>query len=148
MNIAIIPAAGSGSRLGGEVPKQFIEIAGAPILIHTIRRFVECSEIDLMHFDLSVNREQIYFTLDNGNNSEKQELSEIRVLGSSLPQAEGVKPHRAVHNNKSVATMDAVSQANKSMQGDAPACNVCGHITVRSGTCYKCLNCGNSLGCS
>ncbi|NUM32358.1 MAG: vitamin B12-dependent ribonucleotide reductase [Bacteroidetes bacterium] len=36
----------------------------------------------------------------------------------------------------------------KSMQSDAPACNVCGHITVRSGTCYKCLNCGNSLGCS
>jgi len=41
-----------------------------------------------------------------------------------------------------------MSAANKSMQGDAPACNVCGHITVRSGTCYKCLNCGNSLGCS
>ncbi|POY35597.1 ribonucleoside-diphosphate reductase, adenosylcobalamin-dependent [Solitalea longa] len=34
------------------------------------------------------------------------------------------------------------------VQSDAPACNVCGHITVRSGTCYKCLNCGNSLGCS
>jgi ribonucleoside-diphosphate reductase alpha chain len=36
----------------------------------------------------------------------------------------------------------------KSMQSDAPACNTCGHITVRSGTCYKCLNCGNSMGCS
>jgi len=36
----------------------------------------------------------------------------------------------------------------RDMQSDAPACNVCGHITVRSGTCYKCLNCGNSLGCS
>lgn len=35
-----------------------------------------------------------------------------------------------------------------SMQSDAPACNVCGHITLRSGTCYKCLNCGNSMGCS
>jgi ribonucleoside-diphosphate reductase alpha chain len=32
--------------------------------------------------------------------------------------------------------------------GDAPPCDVCGTITVRSGTCYKCLNCGNSLGCS
>jgi ribonucleoside-diphosphate reductase alpha chain len=32
--------------------------------------------------------------------------------------------------------------------GDAPACDVCGTITVRSGTCYKCLNCGNSMGCS
>lgn len=34
------------------------------------------------------------------------------------------------------------------MMGDAPSCDVCGHITVRSGTCYKCLNCGNSMGCS
>ncbi len=31
---------------------------------------------------------------------------------------------------------------------DAPFCDQCGHVTVRSGTCYKCLNCGNSLGCS
>ena len=34
------------------------------------------------------------------------------------------------------------------MTGDAPLCNVCGHITIRNGTCFKCLNCGNSLGCS
>jgi ribonucleoside-diphosphate reductase alpha chain len=34
------------------------------------------------------------------------------------------------------------------MSGDAPLCNVCGHITIRNGTCFKCLNCGNSLGCS
>jgi ribonucleoside-diphosphate reductase alpha chain len=44
--------------------------------------------------------------------------------------------------------MDAVNSAARSMQSDAPACNTCGHITVRSGTCYKCLNCGNSMGCS
>ena len=34
------------------------------------------------------------------------------------------------------------------VQADAPACDVCGAITVRNGTCYKCLNCGNSMGCS
>jgi ribonucleoside-diphosphate reductase alpha chain len=32
--------------------------------------------------------------------------------------------------------------------GDAPLCDQCGHITIRNGTCYKCLNCGNSMGCS
>jgi ribonucleoside-diphosphate reductase alpha chain len=31
---------------------------------------------------------------------------------------------------------------------DAPACDVCGAITVRNGTCYRCHNCGNSMGCS
>jgi ribonucleoside-diphosphate reductase alpha chain len=33
-------------------------------------------------------------------------------------------------------------------QDDAPACDVCGSITVRNGSCYKCFNCGNSMGCS
>lgn len=33
-------------------------------------------------------------------------------------------------------------------QSDAPACSNCGHIMVRSGTCYKCLNCGTQGGCS
>ena len=33
-------------------------------------------------------------------------------------------------------------------QLDAPSCPKCGHITVRNGACYKCLNCGESLGCS
>ncbi|MBK6796409.1 MAG: 2-C-methyl-D-erythritol 4-phosphate cytidylyltransferase [Acidobacteria bacterium] len=45
MNIAIIPAAGSGSRFGGQTPKQFLEIAGAPIIIHTLRRFDSCEDI-------------------------------------------------------------------------------------------------------
>ncbi len=35
-----------------------------------------------------------------------------------------------------------------SLDSDAPPCDICGHITVRNGTCYKCLNCGNSMGCS
>ncbi len=34
------------------------------------------------------------------------------------------------------------------MMGDAPFCTLCGHTTVRNGVCYKCLNCGNTLGCS
>ncbi|HAV65433.1 MAG TPA: vitamin B12-dependent ribonucleotide reductase, partial [Verrucomicrobiales bacterium] len=33
-------------------------------------------------------------------------------------------------------------------QQDAPSCPNCGHIAVRNGACYKCLNCGESLGCS
>lgn len=32
--------------------------------------------------------------------------------------------------------------------GDAPFCDICGHTTVRNGACFKCLNCGASMGCS
>jgi ribonucleoside-diphosphate reductase alpha chain len=32
--------------------------------------------------------------------------------------------------------------------GDAPACNVCGALMVRSGSCHRCLTCGSTSGCS
>jgi len=44
--------------------------------------------------------------------------------------------------------MASLTVQNKKLLGDAPACDSCGHITIRNGTCYKCLNCGNSMGCS
>jgi 2-C-methyl-D-erythritol 4-phosphate cytidylyltransferase len=37
--VVIIPAAGSGSRSGQPTPKQYVEIAGAPVLAHTLRAF-------------------------------------------------------------------------------------------------------------
>ena len=36
----------------------------------------------------------------------------------------------------------------KGMMGDAPLCDQCGHVTIRNGSCYKCLNCGSTTGCS
>jgi ribonucleoside-diphosphate reductase alpha chain len=76
------------------------------------------------------------------------ELSEVRIIAkpSVMPSTPASKTA-----NKTMSTdagMSAVNAAAKSMQSDAPACNTCGHITIRSGTCYKCLNCGNSMGCS
>ena len=53
----------------------------------------------------------------------------------------GVPVFRAMGGNP-------LSSHLSTMMGDAPFCNICGHITVRNGSCYKCLNCGNSLGCS
>ena len=43
---------------------------------------------------------------------------------------------------------DPVSGQLAEMMGDAPPCDSCGHTTVRNGACYRCLNCGNSMGCS
>jgi 2-C-methyl-D-erythritol 4-phosphate cytidylyltransferase len=57
MNIAIIPAAGSGSRFGAQTPKQFIEIAGAPIIVHTLGRFDDCEEIGAII--VALRREEI-----------------------------------------------------------------------------------------
>ncbi len=43
---------------------------------------------------------------------------------------------------------DATESFLKNMMGDAPFCDSCGHTTVRNGACYKCVNCGHSMGCS
>ncbi len=65
---------------------------------------------------------------------------------------------RAVSTVSTVISGDMEPQGEKVMsqfnsqfqhfQDDAPACDICGSITVRNGTCYKCFNCGNSMGCS
>ena len=74
----------------------------------------------------------------------KPELSSIRVTAPTLAKANVAV---AVETTAG-GSMDQVQAAAKSMQSDAPACSTCGHITIRSGTCYKCLNCGTSMGCS
>lgn len=50
-------------------------------------------------------------------------------------------------NTEQVAE-DQMEAQMAEMMGDAPNCDKCGHITVRNGSCYRCLNCGNSMGCS
>ena len=44
--------------------------------------------------------------------------------------------------------VQTLSDAIAHFQQDAPTCPNCGHVAVRNGACYKCLNCGESLGCS
>jgi ribonucleoside-diphosphate reductase alpha chain len=76
------------------------------------------------------------------------ELSDVRVVAATS-SAQPQKVQRPAQQTAKVESgLDALNYAAKSMQSDAPACNTCGHITIRSGTCYKCLNCGNSMGCS
>ena len=55
MNSVIIAAAGSGTRLQAEKPKQFLEIAGKPLIFHTLDRFENCPSIDEIILVLSSN---------------------------------------------------------------------------------------------
>ncbi len=76
------------------------------------------------------------------------ELSDVRIVAKAAGNAPQVTKIQKISAARSENGLSAVNAAAKSMQSDAPACNTCGHITIRSGTCYKCLNCGNSMGCS
>lgn len=46
MNVAIVVAAGKGTRLGGDRPKQFLELGGIPIVIRALSQFERCREIN------------------------------------------------------------------------------------------------------
>jgi 2-C-methyl-D-erythritol 4-phosphate cytidylyltransferase len=45
MNIAIIAAAGAGTRMASDRPKQFLLLAGMPVIFHTLRPFEQCDSI-------------------------------------------------------------------------------------------------------
>jgi len=77
---------------------------------------------------------------------DKQQSKPVAVeQAQPKPPAQQSKPVAVEQAQNSVAT---VQEVLGDMMGDAPACPDCGHITIRNGSCYKCLNCGNSLGCS
>ncbi|MDA0321634.1 MAG: vitamin B12-dependent ribonucleotide reductase [Verrucomicrobia bacterium] len=59
--------------------------------------------------------------------------------------ADNGKTHEPIGAPAIPVTLD--SQFRHFME-DAPACDQCGSITVRNGSCYRCHNCGNSMGCS
>ncbi len=66
-----------------------------------------------------------------------------KLVAAAAPPRELEAP--AAHAATAHGALDAQLEE---MMGDAPVCDGCGHITVRNGACYKCLNCGNSMGCS
>jgi len=62
------------------------------------------------------------------------------LVSSTITESAGAKPDSKV--------MAEFNSQFEHFQDDAPACDICGSITVRNGSCYKCYNCGNSMGCS
>jgi ribonucleoside-diphosphate reductase alpha chain len=98
--------------------------------------------VDLVHV---LDRPEVMNTGKDDWDDAGPELSDVRVVATTPAAASAPKPSKAP---LAVKAENSTQEFMKSMQSDAPACTTCGHITVRSGTCYKCLNCGNSMGCS
>ena len=103
MITAIIAAAGSGSRFGSETPKQFLEIAGKPVLVHTIHRFERCTAIDEIVAVLPRDRVE---WLSGLNFSFKKPLS---IVAGGPTRAESVRNGLSAVNPKTevVAVHDA-----------------------------------------
>jgi ribonucleoside-diphosphate reductase alpha chain len=84
----------------------------------------------------------------NGNGNHHVDLEaqlEVVAVGAA---ATVTKREVSVSYSEAAYSDGGVNAQLSQMMGDAPLCDVCGHMTVRNGACYKCLNCGHSLGCS
>ncbi|MDX6696329.1 MAG: 2-C-methyl-D-erythritol 4-phosphate cytidylyltransferase [Blastocatellia bacterium] len=86
MNIAIIAAAGQGTRLGGKRAKQFLELCGVPVIIHTLRRFEQCADVDETIVVLPAQDVAGFLTLAGQNGLRKL----ARVVAGGQTRAESV----------------------------------------------------------
>jgi 2-C-methyl-D-erythritol 4-phosphate cytidylyltransferase len=97
MNVAIIVAAGQGTRMGGECAKQFLELAGIPVIIHTLRVFEQCAVIHEIIVVLPQPQVAGFLSL-----ARSYELGKVtRVVPGGLTRAESV-----LHGLKAVISSD------------------------------------------
>ena len=87
MNTAIIAAAGTGSRMASDRPKQFLQLAGTPIIFHTLAPFEECESIQEVIVVLPAEEAAVFLTLAGKRGLRK--LS--RVVPGGTTRADSVK---------------------------------------------------------
>jgi 2-C-methyl-D-erythritol 4-phosphate cytidylyltransferase len=86
MNVAIIAAAGQGTRLAGKRPKQFLELAGTPIIFHTLKAFEQCVAIQEIIVVMAAKEIARFLSL-----ADKHELRKIKaVVPGGATRAESV----------------------------------------------------------
>jgi 2-C-methyl-D-erythritol 4-phosphate cytidylyltransferase len=87
MNVAIVVAAGKGTRLGGDRPKQFLELGGVPVIIHTLRQFERSKQIHEVITVLPAEDTAGFQSL-----AQKFELTKTRrVIGGGQTRAQSVR---------------------------------------------------------
>jgi 2-C-methyl-D-erythritol 4-phosphate cytidylyltransferase len=85
MNVAIIVAGGKGTRFGGNRPKQFLEINGTPIVVHTLRQFERAQEVDAVVVVVPGEEVNAFRSVVEASNLEK--VSQVVLGGDSRAQS-------------------------------------------------------------
>lgn len=132
MNTAIIVAAGSGKRFGGKTPKQFLEVLGKPLIIHTIQRFEACREIDEIILVLASTETAKFLQIAGKYNLKK--LSKVVAGGSTRAESvrKGLSAIRAataeiiaVHDGaRPLVSIEEIAQTVKKARETGAACLV------------------------
>jgi len=87
MNVAIVVAAGKGTRLGGDRPKQFLQLAGVPVIIHTLKQFERSKRINEVIMVLPAEDTAGFESL-----AQKFEMSKVRrIVAGGSTRAQSVR---------------------------------------------------------
>ena len=105
MNVAIVVAAGKGTRLGGDRPKQFLQLAGVPVIIHTLKQFERSKRINEVIMVLPAEDTAGFESL-----AQKFELSKVRrIVAGGSTRAQSVRNGlAAIEDAEIVAVHDGV----------------------------------------
>jgi 2-C-methyl-D-erythritol 4-phosphate cytidylyltransferase len=86
MNSAIIVAAGRSERFGGNTPKQFLELLGKPVVIHTMLKFEACPAVDELILVLPAEHKAGFI-----ETAQKYPLKKLtKIIGGGASRAESV----------------------------------------------------------
>ena len=122
---ALIPAAGSGARMGSSRPKQYVLIGGKPMLLHVLDTFAESRTIE--HTFVVVNADDPYIVdmmagapylgervtvvYDGGNTRHVSVLKGLRAIGAHADENDWVLVHDAARPGLTTALIDKLVDA-------------------------------------
>jgi 2-C-methyl-D-erythritol 4-phosphate cytidylyltransferase len=129
MNIAIIAAAGAGTRMASDRPKQFLLLAGTPVIFHTLKAFEQCDSIHEVIVVLPAEESAGFLSMAGKFGVRKV----ARVVPGGATRAESVKRGLmsirsataeivAVHDGvRPFVTVDEISRVVTAAQADGAA---------------------------
>lgn len=106
-HFALVPAAGSGSRFGSEVPKQYLDLAGRPLIFHTLAALCQCERIDQVwavlspgdewwgSFDWTNLEEKLHVVFCGGSTRAESVANGLEALSNILADEDWVMVHDA-----------------------------------------------------
>lgn len=109
--------------------------------------FIQVAPTEAQRLNLAVNKPHQLITPKPVNVPEVNPLHNEAIAPAPIGF---MKPQAVVESNAPLAESSPVDQTQAYLKsfGDSPACPSCGSLTIRSGACYKCMNCGTQTGCS
>lgn len=133
-NYAIIVAGGSGTRMGNGTPKQFMLLAGAPLLMHTIRKFHLCRTRPAILVALPASQQAAWqelcaslgfdvphTTCDGGATRFQSVKNSLEWIAQHEPDVENIAVHDAARPLVSPALIDAMFDAAAAHGAAVPA---------------------------